>query len=204
MFETATVCLLTKRFREQQATIVDSLFFVSLKDPNVEDGRQIERRVKVIEENVEFEILDIIEVEYTPSEGERTSHDFVIVSKSVQSVFLKLLLPGVVDEVALVRNRVVRALHCRTKNESHKRRFLLEVNLQPSEIRPLASKGSTELRYLHSTRNLYDIMSHSANDSMIYVKLIRGSTRRVSFFDKNTKLLFFGDFRRPADQSCQI
>ena len=83
-------------------------------------------------------------------------------------------MPGIVVQEQLVRNRVLRVLHCVTKGESRKRHFLLEVNEQPCEIRPIASDGSTELRYLHSTQNLYDYMLTYGNDAVLYVKLLRG------------------------------
>lgn len=130
--------------------------------------------MKQIEENVEFQIIDHGEVEYTPSEGERTSQDYVIVPKSKQGTFLQLLLPGVVEQEQVIRNRVIHVLHCRTLNESRKRHFLLEINEQPCEIRPVASEGSTELRYLHSTQNLYDYMLSYGNDTILFVKLLRG------------------------------
>ncbi|CAF1170077.1 unnamed protein product [Adineta steineri] len=143
-------------------------------DPTVANGNRIERRIKQIEEDVEFEIDDTGEVEYTPSEGERTSQDYVMVPKRKQPTILQLLLPGVIDEEQLVRNRVVRALHCTTKGGTRRRHFLLEVSEQPCEIRPIASEGSTELRYLHSTQNLYDYMLTYGNDTILYVKLLRG------------------------------
>jgi len=152
------------------------LFYI---DPEIANGHRIERRIKQIEEDFEFEIYDTGEIEYTPSEGERTSQDYVMVPKSKQGTFLQLLLPGVLEEEQLVRNRVLRALHCSSKGGTRKRHFLLEVNEQPCEIRPVASEGSTELRYLHSTQNLYDYMSTYGNDTVLYVKLLRG------------KLLFF-------------
>ena len=143
-------------------------------DPKILNGSYIERRVKPIEEDIEFEITDTGEVEYTPSEGERTSQDYAMVAKSKQGTLLQLLLPGIVVQEQLVRNRVLRVLHCVTKGESRKRHFLLEVNEQPCEIRPIASDGSTELRYLHSTQNLYDYMLTYGNDAVLYVKLLRG------------------------------
>ncbi|UJR15894.1 hypothetical protein I4U23_002818 [Adineta vaga] len=130
--------------------------------------------MKHIEENTEFEIDDSSEVEYTPSEGERTSHDYVLAPKKKQPTFLQLILPGVIEEEELIRNRVVRALYCTSKSGVRKRHFLLEVNEQPCEIRPIASEGSTELRYLHSTQNLYDYMLTYGNDTILYVKLLRG------------------------------
>jgi len=74
----------------------------------------------------------------------------------------------------LICNRVLRTLYCSTKNEPHKRRFRLEVNEQPCDIRPIASEGSAELRYLHSTQNLFDYLLNYGNDTVLYVKLIRG------------------------------
>jgi hypothetical protein len=101
-----------------------------------------------------------------------------MVPKSKQGTFLQLLLPGIVETEQLVRNRVLRALHCRTKGDTRKRHFLLEVNEQPCEIRPMASEGSTELRYLHSTQNLYDYMLTYGNDAALYVKLLRGKNQK--------------------------
>lgn len=143
-------------------------------DSKIVNGSYIERRVKPIEEDTEFEITDTGEVEYTPSEGERTSQDYAMVPKNKQGALLQLFLPGIVVQEQVVRNRVLRVLHCVTKCESRKRHFLLEVNEQPCEIRPIASEGSTELRYLHSTQNLYDYMLTYGNDTVLYVKLLRG------------------------------
>jgi len=56
-------------------------------DPKILNGSYIERRVKPIEEDIEFEITDTGEVEYTPSEGERTSQDYAMVAKSKQGTF---------------------------------------------------------------------------------------------------------------------
>lgn len=147
------------------------------KDPSVANGSRIERRLKQIDEDVEFEIFETGEVEYTPSEGERTSQDYTMVPKSKQGAFLQIFLPGVVEQEQAVRNRVLRALYCRTKSDTRKRHFLLEVNEQPCEIRPIASEGSTELRYLHSTQNLYDYMLTYGNDTVLYVKLLRGKIK---------------------------
>jgi hypothetical protein len=80
----------------------------------------------------------------------------------------------------MIRNRALRSIYCATKNESHKRRFLLEVNEQPCDIRPIASEGSTELRYLQSTKNLYEYMLTYGNDTLLYIKLLRGSTRMLT------------------------
>ena len=149
-------------------------------DPAVSNGQRIERRVKQIEENTEFDILDCSEVEYTPSEGERTSQDYVAVPKNKHGGLLQLFLPNLIEHEQLIRNRVVRALHCTTKGETRQRSFLLEVNEQPCEIRPIASEGSTELRYLHSTQNLYDYMLTYGNDAVLYVKLLRGKRARAA------------------------
>lgn len=130
--------------------------------------------MKHIEEDTEFEIYDTGEVEYTPTEGERTSQDYTMVPKVKQGTFLQLLLPGVVEQEQALRNRIVRALHCKTKSDTRKRHFFIEVNEQPCEIRPIASEGSTELRYLHSTQNLYDYMLTYGNDTSLFVKLLRG------------------------------
>ncbi|CAF3631054.1 unnamed protein product [Rotaria socialis] len=140
----------------------------------VASGKQIERRLKPIEENVEFEITDATEVEYTPSEGERTSQDYVTQPKTKQPLLLSLLLPGVVEHEQVIRNRVLRALHCVTKGETRKRHFLVEINELPCEIRPVASEGSAELRYIHSTQNLFDYILNHGNDTILYVKLLRG------------------------------
>jgi hypothetical protein len=134
--------------------------------------------MKHIEEDIEFEIIDNGEVEYTPSEGERTSYDYEMVPKSKQGTFLQLLLPGVVEHEQLIRNRVLRTLYCTTKGGGRKRHFILEVNEQPCEIRPIASEGSTELRYLHSTQNLHDYMLTYGNDTVLYVKLLRGNVNK--------------------------
>lgn len=138
---------------------------------------------------MEFQIQDIGEAEYTPSNGELTSHDYVKTSKSRPNSLLNLFLPGVSTKEQLIRNRVVRAIYCTTINETHKRRFLLEVNEQPCDIRPIASEGSTELRYLHSTKNLYDYMLTYGNDTCLHVQLLRGkneiSDRRSTFDDAN-------------------
>lgn len=144
-------------------------------DPAVANGQRIERRAKPIEENVEFEIVDIGEVEYTPSEAELTSHDYILVPKGKQPTLLQLLLPGVIEQEHVIRNRVVRALHCRTIGETRRRHFILEVSEHPCEIRPIASEGSSELRYLHSTQNLYNYMLSHENNTVLYVKLLRGN-----------------------------
>jgi hypothetical protein len=102
-----------------------------------------------------------------------------MVNKKKQSTFIQLLLPGIVEQENLIRNRVLRALHCTTKGDTRKRDFILEVNEQPCEIRPVASEGSTELRYLHSTQNLYDYMLTYGNDTVLYVKLLRGKYKRI-------------------------
>ncbi|CAF4751444.1 unnamed protein product, partial [Rotaria magnacalcarata] len=143
-------------------------------DTAVASGMRIERRLKPIEENVEFEITDATEVEYTPSEGERTSQDYVTQPKTKQPLLLSLLLPGVMEQEQVIRNRVLRALHCVTKGETRKRHFLVEINELPCEIRPIASEGSVELRYIHSSQNLFDYLLNHGNDAVLYVKLLRG------------------------------
>ena len=132
--------------------------------------------MKPIEENIEFEIIEAGEVKYTPSEGELTSQDYIKVARSKQNALLQFLVPGLNLEDYLIRNRAVRALYCKTKSDTRSRHFFLEVNEQPSEIRPIAFEGSTELRYLHSTQNLYDYMLTYGNDAVLYVKLLRGTT----------------------------
>ena len=97
-----------------------------------------------------------------------------MVPKSKQGTFLQLFLPGIVEQEQRIRNRVLRAIYCATTGGTRRRQFLLEVNEQPCEIRPIASEGSTELRYLHSTQNLYDYMLTYGNDTVLYVKLLRG------------------------------
>lgn len=136
--------------------------------------------MKPIEENIEFEILDAGEVKYTPSEGELTSQDYIKVARSKQNTILQFFVPGLNLEDYLIRNRAVRALYCATKNETRRRHFFLEVNEQPCEIRPIAFEGSTELRYLHSTQNLYDYMSSYGEDAVLYVKLLRGTSKCFS------------------------
>ncbi|UJR30700.1 hypothetical protein I4U23_018220 [Adineta vaga] len=147
---------------------------VRKNDPTVFQGYRIDRKRIFIEENVEFQITDIGEVEYTPSEGERTSQDYINESKSNVDSFLQFLLPDMQKKEKLIRNRVLRSLHCTTMNEQHKRSFFLEVNEQSCDIYPIASEGSTELRYLHSTQNLFDYITKFGNDKLLYVKLIRG------------------------------
>ena len=105
-----------------------------------------------------------------------------MVAKQTTSGFLQLLLPGFQNVEQLIRNRVLRSLSCKTKNEPHKRHFLLEVNENPCDIRPIASEGSTELRYLHSTKNLFDYMLNYGNDTVLYVKLLRGTTKDIHCF----------------------
>jgi tRNA(Ile2) C34 agmatinyltransferase TiaS len=164
------------------------LFSCIILDPAIVNGNRVERRVKQIEENTEFEITDISEVEFTPSESECTTQDFVLVPKSKQNTFMQLLLPGVIEQVYLIRNRVLRAIHCKSKSETRQRHFLFEINEQPCEIRPIASEGSTELRYLHSTQNLYDYMSNYGNDTFLYVKLLRGKIHVVHVFIRLTSV----------------
>jgi hypothetical protein len=102
-----------------------------------------------------------------------------MVPKRKPTAFLQLFLPGVVEQEQVIRNRAVRALSCRTKGNARQRQFLIEVNEQPCEIRPIASEGSTELRYLHSTQNLYDYMLTYGNDTVLYVKLLRGKRIKI-------------------------
>ncbi|CAF3471453.1 unnamed protein product [Rotaria socialis] len=143
------------------------------EDITVADGQRIDRKMKRIEENVEFEVYDIGEVEYTPREGERTSQDYVAAPKIKTRKFPFLMSSGK-DRELLIRNRLLRTLYCVTKNETHQRRFLLEVNEQPCDIRPIASTGSTELRYLQSTQNLFNYILSYDNTIPLCVKLIRG------------------------------
>ena len=89
-------------------------------------------------------------------------------------------LPIAHEKEKLVRNRVVRTLYCTTKNEPQKRRFILEVNEQPCDIRPIALEGSSELRYLHSTQNLFNYMLNYGNDTFLNVKLLRGKNKIFS------------------------
>ena len=137
---------------------------------------RIERHKRQIEENVEFQIETIGEVEYTPSEGELTSRDYITAPRSRPNSLLQLFLPVMMSSEELIRNRALRVIHCKTKHDTHSRSFLLDVNEQPCDIRPIASEGSTELRYLHSTKSLYDYMLTYGNDTVLFVKLLRGRT----------------------------
>lgn len=123
---------------------------------------------------MEFEIVDVGEVEYTPTEGERTSQDYVQPPKNKSLKFLPFRMSNNSYVEQLVRNRVIRALSCKTNSDSQRRHFLLEVNEDPCDIRPMASEGSIELRYVHSTQNLYNYMSNYGNDIFLRVKLVRG------------------------------
>jgi hypothetical protein len=107
---------------------------------------------------------------------------------------LEIFIPGIQEKVQLIRNRVLRTIYCTTKNETCKRRFRLEVNEQPCDIRPIASKGSLELRYLQSTQNLFDYMLKYGNDADLYVKLLRGKNKEILF------VIFFLSFRRSAKE----
>ena len=98
--------------------------------------------------------------------------------------FANFWVPDLFAKQQKIRNRAVRSLCCVTKNGSQERRFLLEVNELPCDIRPIASEGSTELRYLQSTKNLYDYLLSYGNDTVILVKLVRGD------FHVELKLLF--------------
>ena len=150
------------------------MIFFPNEDPDIINGQRIDRHKKYISENVEFKITDIGEVEYTPREGERTSQDFISTPKAKSEIFLQFFLPNMTHSEQLIRNRVLRTLHCTTVNEARKRHFLLEVNEQPCDVRPIAAEGSTELRYLQSTQNLFDYMSHYGNDTLLCVKLMCG------------------------------
>jgi len=132
--------------------------------------------MKYIKENVEFQVSDIGEMEYTPTEGERTSQDYVMGPKTKSNKLLQIFIPRSQEKERLIRNRVLRVLSCTIKNDPNKRCFLLEVNEKPCEIRPIASEGSTQLRYLHSTQNLFNYMLKYGNDTSLYVKLVRGKT----------------------------
>ncbi|CAM4760280.1 unnamed protein product [Rotaria magnacalcarata] len=158
------------------------------EDKTVADRRRIDRKMKRIEENVEFEVYDIGEVEYTPREGERTSQDYVAASK-VKSRRFSFLMSSVQEKELLIRNRVLRSLYCITKNETHQRRFFLEVNEQSCDIRPIASEGSRELRYLHSTQNLFNYILSYDNTIPLCVKLIRGELP-VKAVDMSDYLIF--------------
>ena len=160
--------------RSVEISISSSSCLLPVLDPSVVYGHRVERRVRYIEEDAEFHIQEIGEAEYTPSDGELTSQDYVRPPKNRQNSLLNLFLPSSSGREQLIRNRVVRAIYCTTINETHKRRFLLEVNEQPCDIRPIASEGSIELRYLHSTKNLYDYLLNYGNDTLLYVKLLRG------------------------------
>lgn len=89
----------------------------------------------------------------------------------------------------VIQNRVLRTLYCTTVNEAHERHFLLEVNDQPCDIRPIATEGSTELRYLQSTQNLFDYMSDYGNDIHLDVTLIRGDAPSKSI-ESDGNLIF--------------
>lgn len=145
-----------------------------LSDLNVASGRRAERVPQKIAENVEFQIVDIGEVEYTPKDSDLTSQDFVKVPNARSTKILNALIPGVAGPERLIRNRALRTLYCQTTNEKPQRHFCLEVNEQPCDIRPIASDGSSELRYLHSTRNLFKYLQTSGNDTTLHVKLLRG------------------------------
>ena len=137
-------------------------------------GLRVERHKRPIEENVVFLIENIGEVEYTPSEGELTSQDYITAPRSRPNSLLQLFLPVMMSSEELIRNRALRVIHCKTKHDTHSHGFLLDVNEQPCDIRPIASEGSTELRYLHSTKSLYDYMLTYGNDTVLFVKLLRG------------------------------
>ena len=144
------------------------------EDCRIVNGQRVDREKKYIFENVEFEVIDIGEVEYTPTEAERTSQDFVSTSKAKSEAFFARFLPNKTQAEPLIKNRTIRAIYCRTISETRQRHFLLEINEQPCDIRPIASEGSTELRYVQSTQNLFDYMSRYGNDTLLFVKLLRG------------------------------
>ncbi|CAF5147292.1 unnamed protein product, partial [Rotaria sp. Silwood1] len=103
-----------------------------------------------------------------------TSQDYVTVPKSKSRLLLALLIATNYNEEKLIRNRVLRSLYCVTKNESDPRHFFLEVNQKPCDIHPIASEGSSELRCLHSTQNLFNYISNHQNNTFLFVKLLRG------------------------------
>lgn len=119
-------------------------------------------------------MTDIGEVEYTPTVAERTSQDFITIPKPKSEAIIQFFLPNKNEPEPLIRNRTVRVIHCATISEARRRHFLLEVNEQPCNIRPVASQGSTELRYLQSTQNLFDYLLNYGNDTLLFVKLLRG------------------------------
>ncbi|CAF1526605.1 unnamed protein product [Rotaria sp. Silwood1] len=143
-------------------------------DPTVFEGQRIVRQMKRIEKNIQFEICDVGEIQYTPTESERTSQDYVTVPRSKSRLLLALLTATNYNEEKLIRNRVLRSLYCVTKNESDPRHFFLEVNQKPCDIHPIASEGSSELRCLHSTQNLFNYISNHQNNTFLFVKLLRG------------------------------
>ncbi len=145
-------------------------------------------------------MTEIGEVEYTPTEGERTTQDFEVAPINDPSIF-EVLMTGVLRKEKLLRNRVLRTLYCTTKNEPHKRRFRLEVNEQSCDIRPIASEGSVELRYLHSTQNLFDYMLNYGNDTVLYVKLLRGKINSFHLFIKKIIFYMLGD---PPSKSVEF
>jgi len=168
----------------------------SIVDPKVYGGKRVERKKKLIEENTEFEISEVGEVEYTPTEGERTSQDYIAVPKNKSGAILELFLPGIQDMDHLVRNRLLRTLSCTVRKDGHKRRFLLEINEEPCDVRPIASEGSTELRYLHSTQNIFDYLLHHGTDMFLYVKLLRGKIKQFRFYFELKEF-----FRRSTNES---
>ncbi|CAF1032666.1 unnamed protein product [Rotaria sordida] len=117
---------------------------------------------------------DIGEIEYTPTESERTSQDYIIISKSKTRLLLELLTVTSIDEEKLIRNRVLHSLY---------------FNEQPWHIHPIASEESSELRYLHSTQNLFNYISNYDNNTFLYVKLLRGRSP-IKTIDCNVYMLF--------------
>ncbi|CAF2655347.1 unnamed protein product [Rotaria sp. Silwood2] len=158
-------------------------------DLTVVDGQRIIRQMMRIEENVQFEICDIGEIEYTPTENELTSQDYIIVPKRKSRLLFAFRKTGSIDEEKLIRNRVLRSLYCVTKNEPYPRYFFLEVNEKPCDIHPIASEGSSELRYLHSTQNLFDYISSYESNISLFVKLLQGKVPRKAI-NSNGYMLF--------------
>ncbi|CAF3708879.1 unnamed protein product [Rotaria sordida] len=89
-------------------------------------------------------------------------------------LLLELHTATSIDAEKLIRNHVLHSLYCVKKNESYQWYFFLEVNEQPWHIHPIASEESSELRYLHSTPNLFNYISNYDNNTFLYVKLLRG------------------------------
>lgn len=172
-------------------------------DPYIVNGHRVERLPRRIGENVEFYISDIGEAEYTPTEGEITSQDYVKAPNARSTKILNALVPGVAGPEHLIRNRVLRTIYCTTKSDKQKRHFLLEVNEQACDIRPIASDGSSELRYLHSTKNLFDYLSTHGNDTTLEVKLIRGDPPAKAV-DSDRRMIFRGALGGDRIPLCRL